>query len=120
MSFKVKYKLFFEGGREIKFQPRIGDVVNQKIYPVVKTSKMLFFSNTPTKFNKQIKQNVIDLLLDATLAEGAQIFAILTLVRKFSIPIRKTLAICQIKLKVLVWLNVRPLAVEKILNENAS
>ena len=52
---------------------------------------------------------VIDLLKNPQLAEGDQIFAIPTLVRKLPEPIRKIIGDLSNKEKVLVGLNVRPL-----------
>jgi len=52
---------------------------------------------------------VIDLLVHPQLAEGDQIFAIPTLVRKVPQPIRKIIGDLSNKEKVLVGLNIRPL-----------
>jgi len=52
---------------------------------------------------------VIDLLAHPQLAEGDQIFAIPTLVRKVPQPIRKIIGDLSNKEKVLVGLNIRPL-----------
>ena len=52
---------------------------------------------------------VIDLLLHPQLAEGDQIFAIPTLVRKVPQPIRKIIGDLSNKEKVLVGLNIRPI-----------
>src|SRR5688572_19852119 len=52
---------------------------------------------------------VIDLLEKPQLAEGDQIFAIPTLVRKFPEPIRKIIGDLSNEEKVLVGLNIRPL-----------
>lgn len=51
---------------------------------------------------------VIDLLEKPQLAEGDQIFAIPTLVRKFPEPIRKIIGDLSNEEKVLVGLNIRP------------
>jgi circadian clock protein KaiB len=51
---------------------------------------------------------IIDLLKDPQLAEGDQIFAIPTLVRKFPEPIRKIIGDLSNEEKVLVGLNIRP------------
>jgi circadian clock protein KaiB len=51
---------------------------------------------------------VIDLLKNPQLAEGDQIFAIPTLVRKLPVPIRKIIGDLSNKEKVLVGLNIRP------------
>jgi circadian clock protein KaiB len=52
---------------------------------------------------------VIDLLVQPQLAEGDQIFAIPTLVRKVPEPIRKIIGDLSNEEKVLVGLNIRPL-----------
>jgi len=52
---------------------------------------------------------IIDLLKNPQLAEGDQIFAIPTLVRKFPEPIRKIIGDLSNKERVLVGLNIRPL-----------
>jgi circadian clock protein KaiB len=57
----------------------------------------------------QYKIEVIDLLVHPQLAEGDQIFAIPTLVRKVPQPIRKIIGDLSNKEKVLVGLNIRPL-----------
>ena len=54
------------------------------------------------------KIEVIDLLVHPQLAEGDQIFAIPTLVRKVPEPIRKIIGDLSNEEKVLVGLNIRP------------
>src|SRR4026208_912248 len=54
---------------------------------------------------------VIDLLIHPQLAEGDQIFAIPTLVRKVPEPIRKIIGDLSNEEKVLVGLNIRPVKV---------
>ena len=56
---------------------------------------------------------VIDLIKNPQLAEGDQIFAIPTLVRKVPEPIRKIIGDLSNEERVLVGLNVRPLALKK-------
>jgi len=56
----------------------------------------------------QYKIEVIDLLVQPQLAEGDQIFAIPTLVRKVPQPIRKIIGDLSNEEKVLVGLNIRP------------
>ena len=56
----------------------------------------------------QYKIEVIDLLVQPQLAEGDQIFAIPTLVRKVPEPIRKIIGDPSNEEKVLVGLNIRP------------
>lgn len=54
---------------------------------------------------------VIDLLEHPQLAEGDQIFAIPTLVKKFPEPLRKIIGDLSNEEKVLVGLNIRPLKI---------
>ncbi|MDB5010679.1 MAG: circadian clock protein KaiB [Mucilaginibacter sp.] len=56
----------------------------------------------------QYRIEVIDLLVQPQLAEGDQIFAIPTLVRKFPEPIRKIIGDLSNEEKVLVGLNIIP------------
>jgi circadian clock protein KaiB len=56
---------------------------------------------------------IVDLLKNPRLAEGDQIFAIPTLVRKFPVPLRKIIGDLSNEEKVLVGLNIRPAAVKK-------
>ena len=57
----------------------------------------------------QYQIEVIDLLVQPQLAEGDQIFAIPTLVRKVPEPIRKIIGDLSNEEKVLVGLNIRPM-----------
>jgi circadian clock protein KaiB len=59
-------------------------------------------------FKGQYTIEVIDLLVHPQLAEGDQIFAIPTLVRKVPEPIRKIIGDLSNEEKVLVGLNIRP------------
>lgn len=52
---------------------------------------------------------IIDLLLNPQLAEGDQILAVPTLVRKFPEPIRKIIGDLSNEERVLVGLNIKPL-----------
>src|SRR5215831_3724750 len=56
---------------------------------------------------------IVDLLKNPQLAEGDQIFAIPTLVRKVPEPIRKIIGDLSNEEKVLVGLNIRPLNARK-------
>jgi len=58
------------------------------------------------------KIEVIDLLLHPQLAEGDQIFAVPTLVRKVPVPIRKIIGDLSNEEKVLVGLNIIPLRLD--------
>jgi circadian clock protein KaiB len=55
---------------------------------------------------------IVDLLKNPQLAEGDQIFAIPTLVRKFPEPLRKIIGDLSDEEKVLVGLNIRPVALK--------
>lgn len=57
----------------------------------------------------QYRIEVVDLLVNPQLAEGDQILAIPTLVRKVPEPIRKIIGDLSNEEKVLVGLNIRPL-----------
>ena len=63
---------------------------------------------------------VIDLLVNPQLAEGDQILAVPTLVRKVPVPIRKIIGDLSNEERVLVGLNIRPLKkpVAAMLNAN--
>ena len=65
-----------------------------------------------THLKGQYKIEVIDLLVRPQLAEGDQIFAIPTLVRKVPEPIRKIIGDLSNEEKVLVGLNIRPIKEE--------
>ncbi|HEX2608320.1 MAG TPA: circadian clock KaiB family protein [Flavisolibacter sp.] len=56
----------------------------------------------------QYQIEVIDLLVHPQLAEGDQILAVPTLVRKVPVPIRKIIGDLSNEEKVLVGLNIRP------------
>jgi circadian clock protein KaiB len=60
----------------------------------------------------EYKIEVLDLLVKPQLAEGDQIFAIPTLVRKVPEPIRKIIGDLSNKEKVLVGLDIRPVNIE--------
>jgi circadian clock protein KaiB len=62
-----------------------------------------------THLKGQYKIEVIDLLVQPQLAEGDQIFAIPTLVRKVPEPMRKIIGDLSNEENVLVGLNIRPL-----------
>jgi circadian clock protein KaiB len=61
-----------------------------------------------THLKGKYKIEVIDLLVKPQLAEGDQIFAVPTLVRKVPEPIRKIIGDLSNEEKVLVGLNIRP------------
>jgi circadian clock protein KaiB len=64
--------------------------------------------------NGQFSIEVIDLLKEPRLAEGDQILAIPTLVRKVPLPIRKIIGDLSNEEKVLVGLDIRPMQKKEI------
>ena len=64
-----------------------------------------------THLKNKYSIEVIDLLKNPQLAEGDQIFAIPTLVRKLPVPIRKIIGDLSNEEKVLVGLNIRTVKV---------
>ena len=92
--------------KEIKWELRL--------YIAGQTPKSVLALQNITKYCKEYMDGqytieVIDLLVNPQLAEGDQIFAIPTLVRKVPEPIRKIIGDLSNEEKVLVGLNIRPL-----------
>jgi circadian clock protein KaiB len=86
-----------------------------RLYIAGQTPKSVTALKNITKYCKEHLQGkytieVIDLLKNPQLAEGDQIFAIPTLVRKVPEPIRKIIGDLSNEEKVLVGLNIRKLA----------
>lgn len=84
-----------------------------RLYVAGKTPKSVTALNNLKKYCEehlkgQYRIEVIDLLLQPQLAEGDQILAIPTLVRKVPEPIRKIIGDLSNEEKVLVGLNIRP------------
>jgi circadian clock protein KaiB len=84
-----------------------------RLYIAGKTAKSVTALSNLKKYCEeylkgQYKIEVIDLLEQPQLAEGDQIFAIPTLVRKVPEPIRKIIGDLSNEEKVLVGLNIRP------------
>ena len=84
-----------------------------RLYVAGKTAKSVTALQNLKKYCEehlkgQYKIEVIDLLVQPQLAEGDQIFAIPTLVRKVPEPIRKIIGDLSNEEKVLVGLNIRP------------
>ncbi len=84
-----------------------------RLYVAGKTAKSVTALKNLKKYCEehlkgQYKIEVIDLLVQPQLAEGDQIFAIPTLVRKVPEPIRKIIGDLSNEEKVLVGLNIRP------------
>ncbi len=85
-----------------------------RLYVAGKTPKSVAALNNLKKYCEthlkgQYKIEVVDLLKKPQLAEGDQIFAIPTLVRKVPEPIRKIIGDLSNEEKVLVGLNIRTL-----------
>jgi circadian clock protein KaiB len=85
-----------------------------RLYVAGKTDKSVTALNNLQRYCEEHLQgkyviHVIDLLQQPQLAEGDQIFAIPTLVRKVPEPIRKIIGDLSNEEKVLVGLNIRPL-----------
>jgi circadian clock protein KaiB len=84
-----------------------------RLYVAGKTAKSVTALTNLKKYCEehlqgQYKIEVVDLLVHPQLAEGDQIFAIPTLVRKVPEPIRKIIGDLSNEEKVLVGLNIRP------------
>src|SRR3954467_5897612 len=84
-----------------------------RLYVAGKTAKSVTALNNLNKLCEEhlkgkYKIEVIDLLVHPQLAEGDQIFAIPTLVKKVPEPIRKIIGDLSNEEKVLVGLNIRP------------
>jgi len=87
------------------------------LYVAGKTPKAVTALNNIRKYAEEHLQGVysievIDLLVNPQLAEGNQILAVPTLVRKFPEPMRKIIGDLSNEEKVLVGLNIKPLAVK--------
>ncbi len=86
-----------------------------RLYVAGQTPKSVLALQNITKYCKEYLEGrysieVIDLLKNPQLAEGDQIFAIPTLVRKVPQPIRKIIGDLSNEERVLVGLNIRPLS----------
>jgi len=84
-----------------------------RLYVAGNTPKSVLALNNLKKYceehlRDQYRIEVIDLLVKPQLAEGDQILAIPTLVRKVPVPIRKIIGDLSNEEKVLVGLNIRP------------
>ena len=89
-----------------------------RLYIAGQTPKSILALQNITKYCREHLEGkytieIVDLLVNPQLAEGDQIFAIPTLVRKFPIPLRKIIGDLSNEEKVLVGLNIRPVAVKK-------
>jgi len=89
-----------------------------RLYVAGQTPKSILAIKNITKYCKehldgQYSLEVIDLLKNPQLAEGDQIFAIPTLVRKVPEPIRKIIGDLSNEERVLVGLNIRTITTQK-------
>ena len=89
-----------------------------RLYIAGQTPKSILALKNITKYCREHLEGkytieIVDLLVNPQLAEGDQIFAIPTLVRKFPVPLRKIIGDLSNEEKVLVGLNIRPAAVKK-------
>lgn len=85
-----------------------------RLYVAGNTSKSITALNNLKKYCEEhlkgrYRIDVIDLLVHPQLAEGDQILAIPTLVRKVPVPIRKIIGDLSNEEKVLVGLDIRPI-----------
>ncbi|HEY1869567.1 MAG TPA: circadian clock KaiB family protein [Chitinophagaceae bacterium] len=92
------------------------EVWELRLYIAGQTPNSILALNNITKYCKEhlagrYTIEIIDLLKNPRLAEGDQIFAIPTLVRKVPEPLRKIIGDLSNEEKVLVGLNIRPLKV---------
>jgi circadian clock protein KaiB len=89
-----------------------------RLYIAGQTPKSILALKNITKYCREHLEGkytieIVDLLVNPRLAEGDQIFAIPTLVRKFPVPLRKIIGDLSNEEKVLVGLNIRPATVKK-------
>ena len=89
-----------------------------RLYIAGQTPKSILALKNLTKYCRehlegQYTIEIVDLLVNPKLAEGDQIFAIPTLVRKFPKPMRKIIGDLSNEEKVLVGLNIRPAELKK-------
>lgn len=94
-----------------------GQILQLRLYVAGQTPKsVLALKNITAYCNEYLKGKytieVIDLLKNPQLAAGDQIFAIPTLVRRVPVPIRKIIGDLSDKERVLVGLNILPVAVK--------
>ena len=90
-----------------------------RLYIAGQTPKSVLALKNITKYCKEYLSGkytieIVDLLKNPQLAEGDQIFAIPTLVRKFPEPLRKIIGDLSNEEKVLVGLNIRPVGIKKV------
>ncbi len=84
-----------------------------RLYIAGQTPKSILALKNITKYCREHLEGkytieIVDLMVNPRLAEGDQIFAIPTVVRKFPEPLRKIIGDLSNEEKVLVGLNIRP------------
>jgi circadian clock protein KaiB len=89
-----------------------------RLYIAGQTPKSILALKNITKYCRENLDGkytieIVDLLVNPHLAEGDQIFAIPTLVRKFPVPLRRIIGDLSNEEKVLLGLNIRPAVVKK-------
>ena len=84
-------------------------VMELRLYIAGQTPKSVTALNNITRYEGKYTIEIIDLLKTPQLAEGDQIFAIPTLVRKVPEPIRKIIGDLSNEERVMVGLYIRPL-----------
>jgi circadian clock protein KaiB len=94
------------------------EVWELRLYIAGQTPKSVLALKNITKYCRKHLEGkytieIVDLLANPRLAEGDQIFAIPTLVRKFPVPLRKIIGDLSNEEKVLVGLNIRPAGLKK-------
>jgi circadian clock protein KaiB len=94
------------------------EVWELRLYIAGQTPKSVLALKNITKYCREHLEGkytieIVDLLINPRLAEGDQIFAIPTLVRKFPEPLRKIIGDLSNEEKVLVGLNIRPAVPKK-------
>lgn len=90
-----------------------------RLYIAGQTPKSVLALKNITKYCREHLEGrytieIVDLLANPRLAEGDQIFAIPTLVRKFPEPLRKIIGDLSNEEKVLVGLNIKPAGLKKV------
>ena len=90
-----------------------------RLYIAGQTPKSVLALKNITKYCREHLEGrytieIVDLLANPRLAEGDQIFAIPTLVRKFPEPLRKIIGDLSNEEKVLVGLNIKPAGMKKV------
>jgi circadian clock protein KaiB len=98
----------------------VKEIWELRLYIAGQTPKSVLALKNITKYCRENLEGkytieIVDLLVNPRLAEGDQIFAIPTLVRKFPEPLRKIIGDLSNEEKVLVGLNIRPASLKRIL-----